>query len=92
MLDDSADAGGAGVVDRSIVFTIILDADPGSGGDQGLSAAQQQSFLDSLSTASRVMYSSHGSFGKPIPEPETITLVALGLAALALAGRARTPS
>jgi hypothetical protein len=38
------------------------------------------------------MYSSHGSFGKPIPEPETITLVALGLAALALANRARTPN
>lgn len=89
LLDDSAVRGGAGVVDRSVVFTIALDADPGTPGNQALSAGQQSTFLSSLATDSRIMYSSHGSFGHPVPEPETAALVALGLGALALAGRAR---
>ncbi len=89
MLDDSAAAGGAGVVDNSIVFTIILDADPGTGGNQGLTASQQTAFLTSVQTDSAIMYSSHGSFGRPIPEPETVALVAIGLGGLTFAGRAR---
>jgi hypothetical protein len=89
LLDESAAAGGAGIVDNSIVFTIIVDADPGTSGNQGLSAGQQSAFLASLPTDSRIMYNSHESFGKPIPEPETVALVALGLGALTFAGRAR---
>lgn len=89
LLDDSAARGGVGIVERSVVFTILLDADPGTGGNQGLSASQQAAFLASLSTDSRIMYSSHGSFGRPVPEPKTLALVAIGLTALAVVGRAR---
>jgi hypothetical protein len=89
LLDDSAAAGGAGVVDRSVVFTIEVDADPTTVGNQELSAGEQSSFLASLATDSRVMYSSHGSFGRPVPEPETLALFALGLGGLAIVGRGR---
>lgn len=91
MLDEQAARGGAGIVDNALIFTLILDADPSTGGNQGLSASQQTAFLDSLETDSRVMYSSHGSFGKPVPEPEALVLVALGLGGLAFAGRERRP-
>jgi hypothetical protein len=50
LLDDAAARGGAGIVDRSIIFTIIVDADPGTGGNQGLLAAQQTAFLNSVAT------------------------------------------
>jgi hypothetical protein len=92
LLDESAVAGGAGVVDNAVVFTLILDADPGTVGNQGLSESQQSAFLASLDPDSRVMYNSHESFGKPIPEPETVALVALGLAGLVVTGRARRPN
>jgi hypothetical protein len=92
LLDDAAARGGLGIVDRAIVFTILLDANPSSGGNQGLSAAQQDAFLASLATGSAVMYSSHGSFGTPVPEPGTAALLALGLGGLALASRARLTS
>lgn len=89
LLDESGVAGGAGVVDNSIVFTIIVDADPGTAGNQGLSASQQSAFYANLQSSSRIMYNSHEYFGKPVPEPETVALVALGLGGLVLAGRAR---
>lgn len=84
LLYDSAARGGLGVIDNSVLITLLLDADPSTGGNQPLSPDQQTAFLASLSLPANsvVEYGSDAAFGT-VPEPATVLLLGTGLVGLA---------
>jgi hypothetical protein len=84
MMNEPGDRGGIGVIDNAIVLTLILDADPGTGGNQALSAAQQAAFLADVLENSAVMYGSHAAFGATMAAPEPGSLLLLGSGLLGL--------
>jgi hypothetical protein len=95
LLDDSASRGGLGVIDNAIVLLLTLDADPGTLGNQGLSAAQQTAFLSSLATTSIVEWGSDFAFGTPdgqifSPEPSSFVLAVMGSVGLVVLRWRRT--
>jgi hypothetical protein len=81
LLDDSVARGGLGVIDNSVLISLLLDADPIEPGIQTLSSAQQNAFLASLPGSSVVEYGSNAAFGQ-VPEPATMLLLGTGLVGL----------
>jgi len=82
LLDDSAQSGGLGVIDNSIIILLTLNT--------SLSAAQQAAFLAGLCCNpgdSIVEWGSNDAFGAPVPEPGTLLLLGSGLAGLGFFGR-----
>jgi hypothetical protein len=97
LLDDSANRGGLGVIDNSVTMLLTLDADPTTGGNQGLTGAQQAAFLSLSSLAGSVVeYGSNDAFGRPlfvngvqVTQPGSLVLLGLGLVAVAFVTRRR---